>query len=139
MDLAARSDDGDNNNPMDGFGLFGIVKETGVDDEGLQTFHNDFFTRPLYRNDSLEFYQALGNRKLGLSFLWKMLRSYKSMNTRFGAKKIEGNLIGEGRLMGGVIIFDKTGTPKYAYEEITGNELPIDDIIAALESVKNQN
>jgi len=51
-------------------------------------------------------------------------------------KKIAGNLVGEGFLKGGVIIFGKDGTPRFAFEEETGNELPLSDIKSALESVK---
>lgn len=121
---------------MDGFGLFGIVKETGVDDEGLRTFQKDHFDRQLYRNDSLEFYKALGNRKLKIRSFWSFFKQRKNIAERMKSKKIDGNYKGEGIRQGGVIIFDKNGAPKYAYEEVTGKELPVDDIVAAIKAVK---
>jgi len=130
--LAAQED-----KPLDGFGIFGVVKETGVDDEGLFTFHNDFFDRDLYRDENQEFYQALGKRKLSLNpfSIYKMYKASK----RLKEKKIEGNLTGEGLVQGGVIIFGKDGKPKYCYEEKTGEELPVSDILTAALDVKDRN
>lgn len=125
---------------LEGFGMFGVVKETGVDDEGLVEFHSSYFTYPLYRDVELSFYKALGNRKLTLP--WNPIKlvqgvfSILEMNKRLKAKNLSGNLSGEGFLKGGVIIFGKDGKPRFAYEEETGSELPIDDIIAALKSMK---
>lgn len=134
LDLAARSD-----TPLKGFGIFGIVKETGVDDEGLRTFQKDYFNRQLYKNDSMEFYQALGNRKVGLRTFWNFFKQRKALGKRMKSKNIEGNMKGEGLRQGGVIIFDKNGVPKFAYEEITGQELPVEDIAAAVKAVKEGN
>ena len=42
----------------------------------------------------------------------------------------------KGMVQGGVIIFDNKGNARYAYEEETGKELVMDDIIAALKSLQ---
>lgn len=120
--------------PLDGFGIFGVVKETGVDDEGLSTFYSKYFTKPLYRDEGLKLYNALGGKKLGLSFLnpYKLFKFSK----RAKKKNLEGNFKGEGLLKGGVIIFGKDGKPKYAYQEQTGSELPVDDIGTAAQAVR---
>lgn len=44
---------------------------------------------------------------------------------------------GEGLVQGGVIVFSRDGKAQYAYLEETGNELPIDDILAAAKAVKS--
>lgn len=134
MDLAARKD-----KPLDGFGLWGLIKETGADDEGLLAFQSDFYSHPLYRDENKDFYDALGNRKLKLT-TWnpfKMYSGMKKMGNRLKEKKIEGNMKGDGLVQGGVIIFGRDGKARYAYKEETGMELPVDDILAALKAVKS--
>lgn len=133
-ELAARSD-----KPLEGFELFGIVKETSVDDEGLREFHSKYYDYPLYKNEGLEFYNALGSGKIGLSTMMKILFGYRSLTKRWKSKKIDGNMVGEGIVKGGVIIFDKKGKPKYSYQEITGNQMPVDDIAAAVKSIKEES
>lgn len=124
---------------MNGFGLFGIVKENGVDDDGLFSFHRDFFNYPLFRDDKLEFYNALGGRKLGITSLFGMLWNGSSIKKRWEDSNITGeNLKGEGLKQGGVIVFGKDGKPKYAYEEVTGTVVPTDDLLAALRAVKEE-
>lgn len=135
-ELVARSD-----KPLEGFGVFGTVKEIGVDDEGLVEFYNHF-KFPLYRDEDLFFYKVFfGNKKLGLSSLpWnpvKLYKGYKKMNQRLAEKGLSGNLTGEGIVKGGVVIFDQFGIAKFAYEEQTGSELPMDDIFKAIQAIKD--
>jgi hypothetical protein len=134
MDLAAQDD-----KPLEGFHLFGTVKETGVDDEGLTDFYNDSFTFPLYKDEGLVFYNDFyGRRKLRLSTYnpFRLYSGYKTMMGRVKNKGLAGNLVGEGLVQGGIIIFGKDGKAKYAYEELTGEEVPIEDILAAVNAVK---
>ena len=126
---------------MKGFEMFGVVKEIGVDDEGLTEFYKNSFPFPLYKDDGLVFYNEFyGMRKLKLT-TWNPLRLYrgfKEMNVRLKEKNLEGNLTGEGLVQGGIIIFGKDGKAKYAYEEETGKEVPMDDIVAALKAVNGK-
>jgi hypothetical protein len=129
--------------PFDGFGLFGVIKETNVDDVGLLEFANQFFTEPLYRDTELAFYKALGNRKLSITgMLWGMFVSKraesKAMAARLKDKGIEGNMKGEGLTQGGVIIFDKKGEPKYAYLEETGQDIIVADLVSAVQAVRSE-
>ena len=59
------------------------------------------------------------------------------MNKRMSEKGLEGNLVGEGIVKGGIILFDKYGIAKFAYEEESGSELPIDEIRKALQAIKD--
>lgn len=127
--------------PLDGFGLFGVVKETGVDDKGLAEF-SGFFPFPLYRDEHLDFYTALGNRNITIPLnpikLIGGAVALVGMQKRLSQRKIEGNLKGEGIKQGGVIIFDKAGQPRYAIYEKTGKELPVEDILAAVHAIKQE-
>lgn len=127
-----------------GFGIFGVIKETGVDDAGLRVFEKDHFSFPLYRDGNLDFYRAFGDGKITDQMSWRsILNPYKiykelqAMNQRMTSKNLEGNLIGEGLKTGGIIVFGGDGEPKYAYPEITGYALETDDIVAALKDVSS--
>ena len=62
----------------------------------------------------------------------------KAIGRRLKSKNLEGNMVGEGLTLGGIIVFGSDGEPKYAYPEVTGSELEIDDILAALKDVSGE-
>ena len=120
----------------DDFGFFG-VKETGVDDMGTVEFQQQYYPFPLYCDKSHEFYRALGDRKVGMMFDPTTLFSFlcEAWN-RLRSKKIGGNLKGEGITQGGIIFLNAKGRPVYAYEEKTGQDIPIKDIMAVVERMR---
>lgn len=127
---------------MKGFGIAGIVKETGVDDEGLVEFSNHYFGKfPLFCDKSYAFYQALGDRKsVEFPSLWAVLKGFLFGGTwqRIKSKGITWNTKGEGVTKGGLVIFDNTGKPRYAYLEEMGHDLPVEAIIFALEALRRE-
>jgi len=130
---------GDSRAGLLGFELFGVVKETGIDDEGLAEFSNTYYGKyPLYCDKSYSLYQALGDRKAsGLPSLFTLLTSFlDGAWRRVTSKGIKWNGKGEGVVQGGLIIFDAKGKPRYAYKEETGVDLPVQDIVKALEAVR---
>lgn len=111
-----------------------------MDDEGLAEFHNKYFDFPLYKDDDLVLYNDFfGKRGIKLPTYnpLKLYRGYKNMNKRLKEKKLDGNLKGEGIIQGGLILFDKNGEAKYAYEEEIGSPIDIDDVVAALKDLSN--
>ena len=129
---------------VQGFGLFGVVKETGVDDAGLIEFQERYFgSNPLYRDTTLAFYQALGDRRVGIGavlnpfalfgLLCDAVTGIRSKTTNDG-----GGGKGEGVVLGGIIVFDRHGKPVGMYEEETGVHLRVAEIAAALETVRMQ-
>jgi hypothetical protein len=127
---------------LKGFGILGVVKETGVDDEGLVEFSNHYFGKsPIFCDKSYAFYQALGDRKsVAFPSLWAILKRFLFEGTwqRIKTKGITWNTKGEGVTKGGLVIFDKTGKPRFAYQEDMGEELPVQSIVYALEALRRE-
>ena len=116
------------------------MKETGVDDDGLEEFHRKYFTYPLYLDHDKEFYGALGGRTLSFYSLFGLIpKSFGSLGERLKAKQIEGNFKGEGFLQGGVMMFNSAGDLVYSYQEVTGEELPMDQILETVQKLKDGN
>lgn len=126
----------------DDFGFWGIVKETGVDDEGLMEFHNTYFDFPLYRDVDLSAYAAFGNKSiLSNMTTWnpfKLYRGFQELNKRLKEKSLEGNMKGEGLTKGGVFVLNPDGEVVYAMEEMTGSSLDMDEIKAAMDALRNK-
>ena len=114
--------------------------ELGVSDFQLNYFNNN----PLYLDSELSFYKYLGNGEVprtltSLPFSWnpfKIYASFKAIGERIKSKNLEGNFRGEGLNLGGVIVYTPKKGIVYEYKEITGSELPIDDIILACKNAK---
>jgi hypothetical protein len=95
--------------------LIGAVKETGKADEEILRFYQDYFRNPIYKDEKWNVYKALGGRKLSFkqAFLG-FLRSKK----RFRRKNISiGKHATEAFVQGGVLIFDREGQLRFAYNE----------------------
>lgn len=141
---------------LQGYKVFAIVKETGVDDEGLREFHQEYFNHTTYKDQARVFYTALGSGKISVGFnplgIIKMIQDsfkrikelgVKSYNmkgqcrcTRFVNSSVVLTsfvtklvVLGEGLLQGGWIIFDKEGVPKAAFQENAKERIPIDKIV----------
>lgn len=131
------TDEQEQGTAFNGFDLFGIVKEVGVDDDGLEEFYSKHYTFPLYLDEERVFYDALGGRKMSFGSLLGLIpKSFGSMGKRLKDKGIDGNFKGEGLVQGGVIVFNNLGEPVYAYQEVTGDELPMEEILDAVQTIR---
>jgi AhpC/TSA antioxidant enzyme len=114
--------------------LWGIVKETGVDDAGLLDFYEKYFRFPLYKDAKWMVYKAMGNRKITMkSLMAGLLRS----RGRYKKKNIDQTTKGEGWLQGGLLIFDKNGVLRFGSEEHFGHEINIDELTAAIQQCRD--
>jgi len=126
---------------VQGFTIVGIVKEF-CDKKGgekLQEFHDTYFPFPLYLDIDKAAYRALGNRRASLGSALKVLNPFSETAKRIKKNQIRGNMSGEGFLQGGVIIYHKNGMAAYKYEEETGLELPVANIVRAMRSVRRDD
>lgn len=120
------------------FGIIGVLKEI-VDEKGVMEFNDKFFPYPLYCDKMYAFYHALGDRKVGASFVLHpksivglMCETYSRMTSN----ELGGMTKGEGLTLGGIVIFETTGKSVYAYEEELGKDLPVKDLLAVIHSMR---
>ena len=107
----------------------------------MTDFYQKYFTFPLFKNEGLEVYKAMGDKSITENFsLWNPLQLYRTIRTvgkRMKEQDIEGNYVGEGLKKGGVLLFDKDGRPQYMYPEETGTPFDMDELKAALQSIRD--
>lgn len=123
-----------------GFEIRSIVKETGVDDEGLNEFATEYFPHPTYKDQSLTFYNALGSGKMTIGFNpFAAIQFFMKYMKRIKEDGVEShNTKGEGFLQGGWIIFNKDGIPETAFQENAKQRIPIDDIMNEIQSMQSK-
>jgi hypothetical protein len=126
---------------LDGVGVVGVVKET-VDQEGLADFSARYFSFPLYCDKSRSLYRALGDRHVGIGSLLLnplgLIGIVCDAWSRITSKQIEGNATGEGMVQGGIVLFDNRGAPFAALEEQTGVDLSVQDLLAAVQALRDR-
>ena len=129
--------------------LIGLIKEvapcaTAKNDEelGVSEFQSKYFPMPLYLDEEKKFYSALGDRKITqLKGSWnpfEVWKGLKSIGERIKEKGLEGNMRGEGLVLGGIIVIDTKKNPPqevFTYYEETGKPIPTDEIIKAVRGI----
>lgn len=101
---------------------------------GLVEFQNDYFGGgPMYLSDEARtLYEYLGNQPiftlgtLGKALLnpLKARREMKEMGERMKAKSVEGNMVGDGLVKGGILCIAPSGELKYTFYEDPGKGVP---------------
>jgi hypothetical protein len=110
---------------------WGIVKELEADPTGLAEFQALYFNNaPLYRDVDMQYYEAFGNQSINLLPYWNPFRLYqwfRDIAKRLSNAKIDGNLKGEGMVMGGLLLF-VNGELRYAQDELFGDPLDTESL-----------
>ena len=117
--------------------VLGVVKEIGVDDAGLQEFHRNYFNSwPIYLDEEMQLYKAMGNRSiLKVKTLFQMITGMRKLSRRMSQKGIGGNMVGEGTIQGGILIFDAKGDLVHVQPETIMNEINMIEIAQVLETI----
>ena len=117
--------------------LFGIIKETGVDDAALTDFYTDYFSFPLYKDNDWESFRFLGNRKISI---WKLLRTAPYAQKRYNKKKIVNIPFGGDIFtQGGILLFDRKGNLQFVYYERYGDELDMEALRFAIREIQGES
>ncbi|CAN0054188.1 unnamed protein product [Ectocarpus sp. 12 AP-2014] len=113
------------------------VKLVGVVHEklGVEEFSGFFKNGEVYFDEEKAFFNALGMRWEGLSSLMKP--SVINNAKRASAKGVKGNLKGEGRLLGGLLVVGggDSGIAFEHREAVFGDHASMDAIMAAVDTV----
>ncbi|GAX27206.1 prostamide/prostaglandin F2alpha synthase [Fistulifera solaris] len=121
--------------------VLGVVKEIGVDDAGLKTFQKEYFNSwPIYLDEDLQLYKIMGNRSIfKVKTMFKLLGNMRKLSRRMSQKRIEGNLVGEGTIQGGILIFDGKGDLVHVQLEDITKELNMSEMAEILETIVGED
>jgi hypothetical protein len=123
----------------------GVIKEVGpvsnddvIDDSlGVANFQKLYFNFSLFVDKDMAFCSALGSRKIYSQLSWNPLKLYSMLSTlsaRTAEKGIEGNYMGEGIILGGVLLIKDGREVVYQYNEVAGSRMPVEEIIQAIQT-----
>jgi len=114
--------------------LVGIVHES----LGVEEFRSQFFADgPIYLDSERNFFKLLGDRWLGLTGFF--MPSVWSNIQRAKAKGIEGNMEGEGKLLGGLLVVgpNDQGVLFVHREEVWGDHAKLEDVLEACRKINS--
>lgn len=128
---------------LDSVPVVGIIKEVEkqtdeaieADVLGVKEFQEKYFRYPTYQDPDLAFYTAMGKRKIHSLFSWNPFTWFSTLS-RLGKREkgIDGNLNGEGVVLGGILVVSREKGLVYQYDEITGEPLPLEEIVSAIKN-----
>jgi AhpC/TSA antioxidant enzyme len=112
----------------------GAIKETGVNDQALLDFYQQYFRFPIVVDKKWEIFKAMGGRTIGL---WPALTSYVRLNRRYKSEGIPNVQGGDIWTQGGVLVFDKDGNLRHTYYETYGEPLDLNVLHAAIREARS--
>jgi len=128
-----------------GIQITGIVKENIP--EEIKSFREDVWPEPLFMDEKLEFYTAVGggkkNQYSSAGFLATLAnpfsKLYKNVITKGKKYKQKTNLVGEGLITGGLYVVHAGGKPEYSFlEKVIGDHVNMTEVMEACEKVAKE-
>jgi len=125
-----------------------LLKGQGLVSDGeVEGFRNDEYwgkDTDLYFDDDLVFFRALGDGKLRKkNIVTAFLNPFSTMYKRYGkideATKKNANLIGEGLIMGGLFVANKSAVVYQHKEKDFGTVAPIEEILKACDEARGKD
>lgn len=114
-------------------GVYGVVKET----LGQPEFAEKYWKAPLFLDQQRAFYKGLNGGSEKKAGLMSLFSSDVRKNYARAKNKAEGNMRGEGTILGGLVIVSKEKGVVYSYAEKTfGDHAPISEVAQALQSLR---
>lgn len=121
-----------------GIRLACIVKE--VLPEQISQFVPQYWAGEVYHDPDMGFFKALGGGEVRSKGMFSLLSGAVRANNSRASEYLktnggDSNLTGEGFIMGGLYVVDRSGSVKYTFvEETFGDHAPLDDVIAAAQA-----
>ena len=112
--------------------------------EEIKSFREDVWPEPLFMDEKLEFYTAVGggkkNQYSSAGFLATLAnpfsKLYKNVITKGKKYKQKTNLVGEGLITGGLYVVHAGGKPEYSFlEKVIGDHVNMTEVMEACEKV----
>lgn len=113
--------------------LVAVVAETTSVDGFLDAFKGG----ETYLDEERAFQKALGDRWLGLQGLFYPSVWKNGGRAQKKYPELQGDLKGEGRRLGGLLVLDKKGEVKYEYQEkVFGDHAPLTEVYEAVSTLQ---
>ena len=115
--------------------------------EEIKSFREDVWPEPLFMDEKLEFYTAVGggkkNQYSSAGFLATLAnpfsKLYKNVITKGKKYKQKTNLVGEGLITGGLYVVHAGGKPEYSFlEKVIGDHVNMTEVMEACEKVAKE-
>ena len=112
------------------------VKETGIDDQALIEFYQDYFHHPIYKDEQWKIFHAMGGKKV---CPFSLCKRAASLFRRTRGKGIQSH-VGKGDFWtkGGVLIFNRKGELKYTQYERFGKPFDMEAIRDAISNIRSE-